>query len=136
MRKEGYTSNRWINPFADTVASFDTTDGIVNGSHLLGYIRASYDDLVEMFGEPNGASCDKVHNSWDIEFEIYNKKGEVEDTVYCNLYDWKEADAEISKRGEYDWHIGGVDKKADFLIYDLLRKSRKPEYRFFRKVEQ
>ncbi len=133
MRKEGYTSNRWINPHADTVASFDTTDGIVNGSHLLGYIRASYDDLVEMFGEPNGVMCDKVWNSWDIEFEIYTKTGEVEDIVYCNLYDWKEADAEVSKRDEYDWHIGGVDKKADFLIYDLLRKSPKPEYRFFRK---
>ena len=133
MRKEGYTSNRWINPQCDTVASFDTTAGIVNGSHLLGYIRASYDDLVEMFGEPNGVMCDKVWNSWDIEFEIYNKKGEVEDTVYCNLYDWKEADAEISKRGEYDWHIGGVDKEADFLIYDLLRQSPKPEYRFFKK---
>ncbi len=133
MRKEGYTSNRWINPHADTVASFDTTDGIVNGSHLLGYIRASYDDLVEMFGEPNGVMCDKVWNSWDIEFEIYTKTGEVEDIVYCNLYDWKEADAEVSKRDEYDWHIGGVDKKAGKLIYDLLRKSCRPEYRFFRK---
>jgi len=129
-------TQRWINPFADTVASFDTTDGIVNGSYLLGKVRASYDDLVEMFGEPNGAMCDKVWNSWDIEFEIYNKKGEVEDTVYANLYDWKEVDAEISKRGEYDWHIGGVDKRAVDLVYDLLRKSFNPEYRFFRKVEQ
>jgi hypothetical protein len=126
-------TQRWINPQADTVASFETTDDFVNGSHLLGYIRASYDDLVELFGEPNGGDDDKVHNSWDIEFTIYTKKGEVEDTVYCNLYDWKEVDHSVSQRGEYDWHIGGVDPQADFLIYDLLRKSRKPEYRFFKK---
>ena len=126
-------TQRWINPQADKVASFATTDDFVNGSHLLGYIRASYDDLVELFGEPNGGDDDKVHNSWDTEFQIYTKTGEVEDTVYANLYDWKEVNAEFAKRGEYDWHIGGVDKRAVDLVYDLLRKSFNPEYRFFRK---
>ena len=126
-------TQRWINPQADTVASFDTIDDFVNGSHLLGHIRTTYDNLVEMFGEPNGGSCDKVHNSWDIEFETYTKKGEVDEIVYCNLYDWKEVDDGMSKRGEYEWHIGGINKEAVYLIYDLLRKSNKPEYRFFRK---
>jgi hypothetical protein len=107
-------TQRWINPQCDTVASFEPTDDFVNGSHMLGYIRASYDHLVELFGEPNGSETDKTHNSWDIEFTIYDKKGNVEDTVYCNLYDWKEVDHTISQRGKYDWHIGGVDPRADF----------------------
>ena len=129
----GTNKQRWINPLADTVASFEPTDDFVDGSHMLGYIRTSYDQLVELFGEPNGGECDKTHNSWDIEFNIYDKKGRVEDTVYCNLYDWKEVDHTISQRGKYDWHIGGVDPRADFLIYDLLGHSPRPEYRFFRK---
>ena len=133
-------SQRWINPHADTVASFDTTDSIVAGSHLIGYIRISYDKLVEMFGEPNGTMCDKVWNSWDIEFEIYNKKGEVEDIIYCDIYDWKETSPEASRygchgdgKGEYDWHIGGKNKEAEYMLYDLMGKSPNPEYRFFRK---
>ena len=126
-------SQRWINPQADTVASFETTDDFVNGSHLLGYIRASYDDLVELFGEPNAGPGDKTWNAWDIEFTIYDKEGEVEDTVYCNIYDWKEMHPDISRLGEYDWHIGGINKEADYLLYDLMGKSPKPEYRFFRK---
>ena len=131
----GTNKQRWINPQADTVASFESTDDFVNGSHMLGYIRTSYDQLVELFGEPNGGDDDKVHNSWDIEFTIYTKKGEVEDTVYCNLYDWKEPGPDASRYGEYDWHIGGTNSRADFLMYDLLGKTSKPEYRFFFKGE-
>ena len=128
-------TQRWINPQCDTVASFDTVDYAVNGSHLLGTIKTSYDKLVEMFGEPNGGSCDKVHNSWDIEFEVYDTRGEVEDTVYANIYDWKEEDGSMSKRGEYEWHIGGVwtEHRADWMLMDLFKKSPHPEYRFFRK---
>jgi hypothetical protein len=126
-------TQRWINPQCDTVASFEPVDDFVNGSYLLGKVRASYDQLVELFGEPNGCGDDKVHNSWDTEFQIYTKTGEVEDTVYANLYDWKEVNAEFAKGGEYYWHIGGVDKRAVDLVYDLLRKSFNPEYRFFRK---
>ena len=130
-------SQRWINPQADKVASFEPVDDFVNGSHLLGYVRTRYDDLVEMFGEPNCPPGDKTWNSWDIEFTIYDKVGEVEDTVYCNIYDWKEADHSVSRygdqNGEYDWHIGGINKEADYLLYDLMGRSPKPEYRFFRK---
>ena len=130
-------SQRWINPQADKVASFEPVDDFVNGSHLLGYVRTRYDDLVEMFGEPNCPPGDKTWNSWDIEFTIYDKVGEVEDTVYCNIYDWKEMGPDASRygdqNGEYDWHIGGINKEADYLLYDLMGKSPKPEYRFFRK---
>ena len=103
-------TQRWINPQADKVAS-----------------------LVEMFGEPNCPPGDKTWNSWDIEFTIYDKVGEVEDTVYCNIYDWKEMGPDASRYDEYDWHIGGINKEADYLLYDLMGKSPKPEYRFFRK---
>jgi len=130
-------SQRWINPQADKVASFEPVDDFVNGSHLLGYVRTRYDDLVEMFGEPNCPPGDKTWNSWDIEFTIYDKVGEVEDTVYCNIYDWKEMGPDASRygdqNGEYDWHIGGINKEADYLLYDLMGRSPKPEYRFFRK---
>ncbi len=127
-------TQRWINPQCDKVASFETTNSFVNGSHLLRYIRASYEQLVELFGEPNGGSCDKTHNRWKIQFTIYTKKGKVEDTVYCDLYDWKEVDHTISQRGEYNWHVGGVDPRAESMISDLLRQSSKPEYRFFKNV--
>ncbi len=126
----------WINPFADKVASFEPVDDFVNGSHLQGYIRTSYDLLVKLFGEPNAGPGDKTWNAWDVEFTIYDKVGEVEDTVYCNIYDWKESHPDHSRLGEYDWHIGGVNKEADYLLYDLLGKSPKPEYRFFKKGEK
>ena len=87
------------------------------GSSLRGHIHATYDELVEVFGEPNILNAeegDKVFNEWGVRFE------DGDDDIYTTIYDWKELDAYDSHVGNYRWHIGGRDHRGVELIYEAL----------------
>ena len=81
-----------------------------SGTHLKGYINATYRELVNLLGEPtfNEPSGDgKVQVEWVVEFE-----GDV-----FTIYDWKTYDREFT---EYDldrFHIGGKSSAIDFIDY-------------------
>ena len=103
-------------------------DGMVmHGSSLMGTYCTSYDTLVEHFGEPNCPPGDKVWNSWDLCFTVYDEDGEDSEDVYVDIYDWKESNPDHSRIGEYRWHIGGhrnTEHRADWLVSDLLYNSK------------
>ena len=93
-----------------------------NGSSLRGYVTTTYNNLVELFGEPNAYCGDKTWNSWDLCFTVYDDDGIDFEDVYVGIYDWKESGPDAS-RGEYRWHIGGHVKgehRAHWLLTDLL----------------
>ena len=99
--------------------TYQLDDYVPSGSSLKGTILATYDALVEAFGEPNMLNAepsgdDKVHNEWGIEFE------DGDDYVYATIYDWKELSPTDSHYGEYRWHIGGRDHRGIELIYEAL----------------
>ena len=94
-----------------------------NGSSLRGYQTTTYDNLVDLFGEPNAYSGDKTWNAWDLCFTVHDDDGEDSEDVYVSIYDWKESSPDHSRIGEYRWHIGGFAKgehRADWLVSDLL----------------
>lgn len=106
------------------------------GSSLMGYVTATFDSLVELLGEPNCPPGDKVWNSWDLCFTVYDKDGEDFENVYASIYDWKEMHPFASTSGEYRWHIGGFRDKeyrADWLVSDLVGQTDANEYTFMRK---
>ena len=91
-----------------------------NGSHLMGNISITYNELVELFNEPHETYSDKTDVEWNIKFDgtpfyIYNYK------------DGKNYLGEIEGRNvEFieDWHIGGFNKeKADELI-EWIKENR------------
>ena len=45
-----------------------------NGSSLRGYVTATYDNLVELFGEPNAYCGDKTWNAWDLCFTVHGMR--------------------------------------------------------------
>lgn len=68
-----------------------------NGTSLVGYISATYDDLVKTFGEPHGGgSTDgKVQCEWAFQLP----KGGV-----FTIYDYK---SDLAPSANMMWHIGG-----------------------------
>ena len=97
--------------------TYKLDDYVPRGSSLRGHIHATYDELVDVFGEPNILNAeegDKVFNEWGIRFE------DGDDDVYTTIYDWKELDAYDSHIGNYRWHIGGRDHRGVELIYEAL----------------
>ena len=97
---------------------------VIHGSSLMGYVTTTYDNLVELFGEPNCPPGDKTWNSWDLCFtvDLDDEMGEDWEDVYVSIYDWKESSPDHSRIGEYCWHIGGHrgEHRADWLLSDLL----------------
>ena len=108
------------------------------GSSLMGYVTATYGELVGLFGEPNCPPGDKTWNSWDISFTVFeDDEGEDHQDIYASIYDWKEMGPEASRNGEkYRWHIGGFREKehrADWLVSDLVGQTDAAEYTFERR---
>ena len=94
-----------------------------NGSSLRGYHTTTYDNLVELFGEPNAYAGDKTWNAWDLCFTVWDEDEEDSEDVYVDIYDWKESGPHASKGDAYRWHVGGFVKgehRADWLLSDLL----------------
>jgi hypothetical protein len=108
--------------------TYKLDDYVPSGSSLRGHINASYDALVEAFGEPNILNAeegDKVWNEWGIEFRVPiedDGMGDVDDyeTINATIYDWKEHGAYDSHLGGYRWHIGGKQVEAVWLVLDAL----------------
>tara|TARA_S200000501_G_scaffold456_1_gene455 strand:- start:550 stop:924 length:375 start_codon:yes stop_codon:yes gene_type:complete len=106
------------------------------GSSLVGNVKTSYPELVEIFGEPVEVSGDgKVTAEWKIEFAINEDltwanpmhPGDAHSpnkTVIATIYDWKTGDTPL---GEYNWHIGGHNIEAAWFVQDMIDAHRGKE---------
>jgi hypothetical protein len=79
--------------------NFKHTDNI-QGTHLQGYVNTTYADLVKLFGQPTFTDGDKTNSEWGLKFE---------DGTVATIYDYK---MPMTPVDEYEWHIGGLSKKA------------------------
>lgn len=93
---------------------------IVSNTSLMGYVTASYDRLVEVFGgptydEPSGDG--KVDIEWNLEFE---------DGTIATIYNWKDYDGGLRCKTEQDyvWHVGGKSKMAELLVIETLLTAK------------
>jgi len=83
------------------------TGGDAYGTSLRGYVTTVFDQLVEIFGEPElgpnaGDDDDKVTCEWVITFA---------DGAVATVYDWK---TDGTPKTLYNWHIGGM-KNTDVV---------------------
>lgn len=84
-----------------------------DGTQLMGYVDASYDKLVETFGEPNvyesGESDGKTQANWALLFS-----GE----VVATIYDWKKYGQPVQSITK--WNVGGNSLLAVQLVQQAL----------------
>ena len=79
-----------------------------HGGSLQGEIRASYAELVEMFGEPAFEGIgDKITTEFVIDYEYHD--GITDDTEYggFTLYDWRFGRNLNDDTEEITWNVGG-----------------------------
>jgi len=80
--------------------------GKANFTSLQGYVDATRQQLVAVFGEPEPieSSDGKVTTEWIIEFA---------DKTIATIYDYKRYELGAPKDDEvYEWHIGGHTRRA------------------------
>jgi hypothetical protein len=82
-----------------------TTD--INGTSLKGAVAASFDKLVEVFGQPclldPPSSIEKVTTEWRIKFK---------DGTVATIYDWKNYGYVPPRDEKVAWHVGGFSSEA------------------------
>ena len=94
-----------------------------NGTHFQGTVKTTFDELVEVFGEPtftDASPYEKVNAQWAIEFKVpFTDDTGIEDfeTVTATVYNWKDGYIPTEK---YDWHIGGFDSEAVDCVEKVL----------------
>jgi hypothetical protein len=86
-----------------------------NGTSLMGYFVATYNEVVAKFGEPIDVNSDgdKVTVEWIVVFE--------DDTV-ATIYDWKSDSPRYTPDECYEWHIGGhKTKAAEYILAEMAK---------------
>ena len=107
--------------------TYQADDYVPVGSSLKGHVVASYNTMVEVFGEPNMPFSDKVWNEWSIRFTVPDDDDLDSEEVYVTIYDWKETHPNQSKSGDYRWHIGSKSREAVWLVLDALNAPENME---------
>ena len=98
--------------------------------HLVGDITASYQEMYDVLGKPNGRGDDhKITTEWRL-------RGKDESGFY--IYDWKQTNLfhpaypslqEFrSSRMPYEWHIGGKSDPSELVSWlnEHLKAVRMP----------
>ena len=95
----------------------------VGGTSLQGYIKASYEQLLNAFGAPNSTLCDnyKTDVEWAFKFA---------DGTVATLYNWKNGKNYLGDEGLelndiYEWNVGGFNDKAVSRLLEQLRSHQK-----------
>lgn len=79
------------------------SDTYTDGTRLLGYIKATYDDLVAAFGPPTTGDEYKIDWYWIV---VYGRGTTI------TIYNWKNGPNYLGKEGLTkdqidEWHVGG-----------------------------
>jgi len=106
-----------------TISLSETGVGVdITGTSYCGLIKATYDQLVALFGEPEPPYDDgKVNSSWAIEFFVEDFEHETQDYVTATIYDWKEKETPM---GSHEWHVGGYGPDALYTLEDYLLEQK------------
>lgn len=97
---------------------FTTKNISLGGTFLQGYVQASYEKLVSIFGEPqNEGDGYKVDCEWAIEFD---------DGTIASIYNWKNGKNYCGSLGLEiekitNWNVGGRNPKALELVEKTLK---------------
>lgn len=87
----------------------------VNGTSLKGTIDASFNELVETFGQPcllePPNPYEKVTTEWKLKFE---------NGVVATIYDWKNYGYVAPRDKKVTWHVGGFNSEALTQVKNIL----------------
>lgn len=84
----------------------------IHNSSLQGHVKTNYETLRSFFGSPNIGPGDKTNAEWAISFP---------DGTIATIYDWK---LNAIPENDYDWHIGGYDRRAVSYVQNILKGRR------------
>ena len=101
-----------------TVKTHNDVHVDTNFTSLKGHLKCPRYKLVEMFGEPLGAS-DKVINEWNL--LVTDESGE---SGVITIYDWKNYDLTELPYDYDDWNVGGHRNDCQVVLLDVIEQMQ------------
>ena len=94
-----------------------------NGTALLDrYLKISYDELIQMFGKPLGASPDnKTQAEWHVSFFENGVNSGPED-AFVTIYDYKHG---VNVQDIENWHVGGKRNADRWMLDEYIKQHRR-----------
>lgn len=94
----------------------------IDGTHLQGYVTATFGKLRATFGEPMDGDGHKVDAEWHVKFDS---------GVIATVYNWKNGRAYLGEDGKSvleinEWNVGGHSKDAATMIERALQGAKEP----------
>ena len=87
------------------------TSNVASGTSKQGTVKATFDELVSVFGEPEIMPYEyKLNHLWVVNIE----------GVIATIYDYKE---DLKTGKDEDWHIGSKQKVAERLVNQVLAEN-------------
>ena len=98
-----------------------------SGTSLQGKIFASYNDLIDMFGEPAFEGIgDKTTTEWTIDYQVSDDEGDRKYGTFT-LYDWHFARDLNDNYAVTQWNVGGRgydDSSAADIAQKIFEKTK------------
>jgi hypothetical protein len=96
--------------------------GIAVGTSFKGYVTATFDELIDAFGQPtftDNSGDDKVSTEWNLAFHTED------DEFVATIYDWKCYDngATCRSGNPFVWNVGGNSYESLQAVKDVLEIS-------------
>lgn len=102
----------------DKVFDYDLDENISGGTSLQGYVETTFDNLVNIFGDPNVEDGDKTTVEWHLSIMAdTEQQGHPTENVVATIYDWKTT---TTPMGKYRWHVGGTSPLAVECVQEIL----------------
>ena len=87
----------------------------INGTSLQGFVEATYEELVDIFGEPSHThtpeELEKTQAEWWLLFS---------DGTIATIYDWKSI---YPPEEVPTWNIGGHDMDAEYQVKQAIKEA-------------
>ena len=87
------------------------------GTHKVGQITNTLNQLIDVFGKPTKLDNDKVSTQWVLTFIEDHRK------VIATIYDWKEYEG-FGPNTMITWSIGGHTEMAAQLVHEFMEGNK------------
>jgi len=95
---------------------YETKTSGASGTYFVGYVLATYSELVTTFGRPLAGDGEKTQVEWIVEFRDENNRA-----FMATVYDWRKSERpeEITI-----WNVGGKTPAVVNMLEDAIAYAR------------
>lgn len=98
----------------------DNDEAVRRTSFFGDVVHATKDEMISLFGKPNGLECEEVQNEWNMSY--VDSLDDTAEVTPFTIYDYKEEE-KIGAFSMVAWHIGARNRENSRKICILIRKK-------------